>query len=211
MRNLTQSILSRVWKIITYLRARFLIARIDSQTTDSRNLKLPAIILTNITRSEDFLISTYLFKDKNLMFISTEDTPHHKTSQKLKMLNYINCMAENIKLRSLFKKVLSGLEDLNRSIVVTPLVDPVLLVKIAMKANVPIVPVRFQWTEKNASRSKESKCLVHIGKKSFISPSSPELKDIFFKKRGVRKFSKLSQSELREVGRRIVAGLVCHS
>jgi 1-acyl-sn-glycerol-3-phosphate acyltransferase len=81
-------------------------------------------------------------------------------------------------------------------------------VKLAMKANVPIIPVALKGTyeilppHKHIPRLK--KCEVIIGKKMYISPDNPDLKDIFFKNAGFRKFGKLDEEDMQKIAVRIM-------
>jgi len=81
-------------------------------------------------------------------------------------------------------------------------------VKLAMKTNVPIIPVALKGTyeilppHKHIPRLK--KCEVTVGKKIYISPDNPDFKDIFFRKKGDRKFGKLTDENLQEIAVRIM-------
>jgi hypothetical protein len=68
-----------------------------------------------------------------------------------------------------------------------------------MMANVPIVPVVTSWGN--------GKCRVWVGSRIFISPRSEEFKDIFFKRKGLRKFKELPREDLMVIGQRIFSKL----
>jgi 1-acyl-sn-glycerol-3-phosphate acyltransferase len=118
---------------------------------------------------------------------------------------------------SFFKELLQYL-DAGRLIVVYPegtrsrtgkmLIPKTGFVKLAMTANVPIIPVALKGTyeilppQKRIPRFK--RCEVTIGKRFYISPDNSDLKDIFFRRTGERKFGKLTDDDLQEIAVRIM-------
>ncbi|MCM8775028.1 MAG: 1-acyl-sn-glycerol-3-phosphate acyltransferase [Candidatus Omnitrophica bacterium] len=81
-------------------------------------------------------------------------------------------------------------------------------VKLAIKVNVPIIPVAMRGTydilPPHRHLPKFKKCDVQIGEKIYISPSTPLLRDIFFQKRGSKKFTHLNDDQLSEIAFRIM-------
>jgi len=76
-------------------------------------------------------------------------------------------------------------------------------VKLAMRANVPIIPVALKGTYEILPPHRHiprlRKCKVVIGKKIYISPENPDFSDIFFRRKGERKFGNLTDEEMQEV------------
>ena len=108
--------------------------------------------------------------------------------------------------------MLVSLRNFNRAIILFPkfeldiskelVIDPSVVVRIAMMASVPIIPVSITWES-----SQAAKCSVRVGKRCFVSPASAEFRDIFFKRMGTRKFSRLDRDELKVVAERIFSRL----
>jgi len=81
-------------------------------------------------------------------------------------------------------------------------------IKIAIKTNSPIIPIATKGTYEILPPHRRfpslKKCEVHIGEKIYISPATPFLKDIFFRRKGRRKFGQLNDDELSEIAFRIM-------
>lgn len=177
---------------------------------DSSTSTVPVILLTSFQRLLDFWVLAYIFKDRELVFIALERLPDSKIINSIKKHNHMLYLSKPG--YSFFKRIMESLRNFNRSLVLSPEasefyaglpMDPRVVVRIATMANVPILPVAIDWEK---CRSGE-KCVVTVGKSTYISPRSEEFRDIFFKKRVPRKFSRLPPEDLSEIGRRIISKL----
>lgn len=212
--RLIRRVVYRLWKSTFLSCARLLIGEVEVASADSLTSVAPAIILSSFTRISDFLILSYLFIDKQLTFISPRVLPDQPMINWLRSTNRLLYLSEGRIGYRFFKNLLSTLRDFNRSVVISPeaaktyadkiLVDPAVIVRIAMKANVPIIPVVLDWRRAiGNSKGIIKKCDVWVGKKIFISPRSDEFRDIFFRRKGARKFRNLPDVDLTEIGKRI--------
>ncbi|MFA4889212.1 MAG: lysophospholipid acyltransferase family protein [Candidatus Omnitrophota bacterium] len=81
-------------------------------------------------------------------------------------------------------------------------------IKLAMKTNVPIIPVAMKGTYEILPPQKRiprlRRCNVIIGKKIYISPDNPEFTDIFAKQSIGKRFMNLSDEGLQEIAVRIM-------
>jgi 1-acyl-sn-glycerol-3-phosphate acyltransferase len=81
-------------------------------------------------------------------------------------------------------------------------------VKLAIKANVPIIPVAMKGTyeilppDKHIPRLK--RCKITIGQKIYISPENPMFKDISFIKKDVNKSFTLNNEDTQKIAFRIM-------
>lgn len=200
----------RLWKSATISKAKSMLGDVQYEANTALS-SVPSIILSSFNQLSDFLILSYLFKDQDLTFLATRTVPKSKISSWLCSVNHVLYVDDYEMGYPLFREILEILRDFNRSIVISPEaakqyasnfpVNPAVIAKIAMIANAPIIPVRF-------NRSKlQNKCDAWIGKRIYISPRADEFKDIFFKQRKFRKFSNLPPEDLSEIGERIFAKL----
>jgi len=206
--RLFRRVLYRSWKAIILRRAKSLIQSIDYESEKTALLSTPVIFLSTFESPLDFWVLAHLFQGKDLTFLFPRNLPEEKVLMKLKMTNHVLCFDEKVGYRFL-RGLLAALRDFNRSVVISPQaaekyvaglsVDPVVVVRIAMMANVPIVPVVTKWGS--------GKCRVWVGSRIFISPRSEEFKDIFFKRKGLRKFKELPNEDLMAIGQRIFSKL----
>lgn len=211
--RLLRRVTFRFWKSFVLSRAKPLIGKIEYESLENFPSNVPAIILSSFNNFSDFLILAYLFQDKELTFIATPRLPNEKTLNQIRSINHILYWYDKQSGYSFFRKVLSILRDFNRSIVIAPdattryannlTIDPTLIVKLAMIANVPILPIIIRWQEESEHAGALRKCEVTIKRRIYISPKAEEFRDVFFQRRGTRKFKKLSREELSEIGRRI--------
>lgn len=202
--RLFRRVFYRVWKSIVLRQAKFFIQAIDFASQETATLSTPAIFLSSFETPLDFWILSFLFQEKELTFLSPRKLPEEKILRRLQKINRVLYLDGKINFRFL-RELLTAVRDFNRSIVISPQaavkymskipVDPVLVVRIAMMANVPIVPVIMKW--------QGGKCRVWVGSKIYISPRAEEFKDIFFKRKGVRKFRDLPSEDLILIGKRI--------
>lgn len=212
--RLLKRVTFRLWKSFVLSRAKPLIGEIKHESLESFSSNVPAIILSSFNRFSDFLILTYLFQHKDLTFIGTRGLPNEKILNQLRAVNHVLYLDDNKIGYSFFKNFHSILCDYNRSVVISPeaaeqyakhvAINPAVIVRIAMTASVPIIPVRFDWQEKEKGSDKGiQKCDIWVGKSIYISPRAEEFRDIFFKRRGARKFMHLPYDDLAEIGSRI--------
>lgn len=213
--RLVRKVFYRTWNYLAVSKAKKLIRNIQYETLESKSIFTPLIILSSFSRVEDLFILSYLFREKELTFFAPKTLPSDKVIDRLLTSNFVDWFdSQNIGFR-FFRRILSVLKDFNRSIVIAPdaakyfeqnfSINPGVVVKLAIKASVPILPVVIDW-KINGSKSNKQ-CDVYIGKKLYISPRASEFRDIFFKRRGVRKFEKLTREEFSEIGERIFSKL----
>lgn len=204
----------RSWKSLILAKGARKISGVSYESESSNFSVIPTIILSTFTNPFDFLVLSYLFRDKELTFIAPENLPDDKIIRWVQSINHVLYWRKNQTPYSFFKKLFAILRNYNRSVIVSPAaanqfgkelsMAPTTLVRIAMKTNAPILPVILEWSTKQSVGIKSSRCHVRIGKPIFISPRTEEFHDIFFKIRGVRKFSKISEEDLIEMGKRIL-------
>ncbi|MBI4430792.1 MAG: hypothetical protein HY587_03655 [Candidatus Omnitrophica bacterium] len=208
----------RLWKSIILSKAKALIGNVNYESVEPSYSSIPVIILSSFNCFSDFLVLSYVFRDKDLTFIAGRGLPVEKSIEWLRSVNHVLYVDNNQFGYSFLKNLLSMLRNLNRSVVIPPeaalryagglSVNPAVIVRIAMAASVPIIPVRFTWRAENGQLSRGiQKCDVWIGKTTYISPRTEEFHDVFFKKRGARKFRDLPDEDLAEIGSRIFAQL----
>lgn len=206
--RLFRRVLYRIWKAIVLGRAKFIIQSIDYEAEQKALWSTPAIFLSSFETPLDFWILSYLFQEKELTFLSPRKLPVEKILKRLQMVNRVLYLDEKVDFRFL-RGLLVALRDFNRSVVISPQaaekymsripVDPVMVVRIAMMTNVPIVPVVMKW--------QGGKCRVWVGSRIFISPGAKEFKDIFLKRKGSRKYRDLPAEDLIMIGKRIFSKL----
>ena len=208
----------RLWKSGILSKAKAFIDDIKFESPEVGISNMPAIILSSFDNFSDFMVLSYLFRDKDLTFIETRGLPPQRTLDYVRSLNRVLSLDNEQADYGFFKNLLSALRDFNRSVVISPdaadryakhlAVDPVVIVRIAMAANVPITPVRINWQEKREHQgNKIRKCDVWIGRNIYVSPGAEEFRDIFFRQRGGRKFRNLPHEDLKEIGARIISKL----
>ena len=216
--RLLKRVFFRLWKHAFISNARKLIGNVVYESQESVSLATASIVLCTFGRFSDFLILSHLFFDKQLAFIAPRTLPREKVIGQLRSVSHVLYLDNDRMGYSFFRQVLGILRDYNRSIVISPeaaqryaswlYVDSAVIVRIAMIANAPIIPVVFNWSKNGEGTGKRSnKCDVWIGKSIYISPSSPDFKDVFFRKKGFRKFKDLSDEDLHEIGSRIFSKL----
>lgn len=215
--RLLRRVTFRLWKSFALSSAKPLVQEVRYEVPDQSSLSMPAIILSSFSKLSDFLILSHLFRDKELTLIMPRSLPKDKDIDLFRSINHVLYLEDRVGYK-FFREILMILRDFNRCIVISPdaakryvshvPVDPGVVAKIAMLANVPIVPVVLQWdSKKRLFNGRSERCTIWIGKRIYISPRNEEFKDIFFKRRGVRKFVKLPQEDLIELGGRIFSKL----
>ncbi|MBD3246474.1 MAG: hypothetical protein GF333_05625 [Candidatus Omnitrophica bacterium] len=80
-------------------------------------------------------------------------------------------------------------------------------VKLAMRANIPIIPVAMRGTYEILPPQRKiprfRKCAVRVGNRMYISPNNPEFTDVFFAEPR-EKISDLSKEQIEEVAVRVM-------
>ncbi|MCB9799735.1 MAG: hypothetical protein H6757_03125 [Candidatus Omnitrophica bacterium] len=212
--RLFRKVMFRIWKTFMLRKAKRYLGDVKYESIENFLLPTPAIIICNFEELNDFLILSYLCKDKNLCFLTTTELPDEKWIKELKAMNHVLPFDYQKNNFSFLRSILRSLRDFNRSVVISNEaakkyadginVDLSLIVRIAMKASVPIMPIVMKKSLTRQS-NKIAKRDIFVGKKISVSPRALEFKDIFFKRRGVRKFSELPREDMAEIGRRILA------
>ncbi|PIQ86084.1 MAG: hypothetical protein COV74_06130 [Candidatus Omnitrophica bacterium CG11_big_fil_rev_8_21_14_0_20_45_26] len=215
--RLIKRVLYKLWLTSNQAKAKKFIKSVRYQARNAEEFHSPIILLSTFTRVEDFLVLSYLFREKELTFISPSDLPKSKIFNIIFASNFVMVLDEKKIGFSFFRRLMLILRDFNRSLVISPsaamrymkgvTINPLVIAKLAMKTNVPIVPVVIKWLnsygQNKIHRVMSRKCEVRIGKKMYVSPRTPEFKDLFFKRRGLRKFTSLTAEEYLEIGKRI--------
>jgi hypothetical protein len=215
--RLLRRISYRIWKSAAIRKGKSLLSEVRYEGAEMAVPTVPAIILATFRRMEDFLVLSYLFREKELALFSPTEPPRHPAVETLKATQHILYFdSQAAGGYRFFHAVMQTLRDFNRSLVIAPdaaravagslTVEPALVARLAMLANVPIVPVRLTWQE---GAKAAARCSVWIGNKVFISPRAAMFKDIFFKRRGARKFNRLPKEDLTEIGGRIFKLIGC--
>jgi len=216
--RLMRRISYRFWRDFILSSARFMIDGVKFEDRERLASQTPVIFLTSFVSPEDFFILSYIYRDCELTFVSLEDLPKSRIFNILQSVNHVLYFQDSQPGFLLFRKILRTLRESNRPIVISPeatrryaksiFVDRKVIVRIAMMAHVPVIPVSFNWCKKVGLFGRAvRKCTIWVGKKIYISPRTKEFQDIFFSRRGHRKFSQLSQAELDEIGTRIFSRL----
>lgn len=208
-RRLVRRVFYRVWKSFTVQQVKNLIRDIQYESMEEHATPFPTIILSTHEKVEDFLILTHLFREHELILLAPYELPSDKIICQLERFNLVLRMGPQGVDAAFLKRLISTLKLSNRSVVVSPdagaryvknfSFDSGNFSRVAVKANAPIQPVVIHWEGKS-----KQQCRVFIGKRIFISPRHPDFKDIFFRRRDPRKFSKLSHEEFKEIGERIM-------
>lgn len=234
VRKLTHRI-SRTWKIFVQTRYRFarrlrfryfrvmifFIWRLWLKNIYGFD-KIPqhesAIIVSNHLSFFDFWILSAILK-KNTHFVAVKNLDKRSLVGWTMKLNPIIYVDREKPGAAFFKKSLKQLTEQNRLLVIYPegtrsrtgkmLTPKPGFIKLAMKANVPIIPVAMRGTydilppHKKVPRLK--RCDIHIGDKFYVSPNNPELYDVFYRKSGKdRQFKHLDDIEIAEIAFRVM-------
>lgn len=216
--------LLRLWKYKTMRLAIFFFFRLWLKEIDGfKNIPLqgPALLVSNHLSYYDFLVLGAIFRSQ-IVFLAVEKI--NKTFlinflTKLHIVIYLDRENPGI---SFFKEVMRQFES-RKIVVIYPegtrsrsgkMGRPKPgFVKLAMKANVPIVPIAMQGTydilPPNKKIPKLRKCRIVAGEKIYIAPSNEMFKDVFFEKRGFRKFSNLTKDQMQIIADRIMEKVGC--
>ncbi|GEM_PF-4178729 len=201
-------------RAFSYLLGRVWIRKIEG--LNNLSSIVPSIFLCSYTCDYDFLILPALIQ-RELVFLGPEPIINNKgiVGWILKT-NFIVFAKGEYPGYRFFREVIRNLTEYNRSIAFFPDAAScygkefeekyVGIVKLAIKANVPIILIKIEWGKMN--NSSLSRCNLEIGKRIYISPNNNEFHDIFFEKGGVTKFSALSKVDLQEIGRRLTLRLL---
>jgi hypothetical protein len=81
-------------------------------------------------------------------------------------------------------------------------------VKLAIKNNVPVLPVVFKgayeaWPP-HRKLPRFKKCEIYLKKKIYVSPSTQIFKDVFFHRNHTKKFDKLSRRDYQIIAFRLM-------
>lgn len=178
--------------------------------------KGPAIFVCNHLSYFDFLIFSAVVKPY-VVFLAQRKIKTTFIIRWFTKFNNVIYIDKDYPGYSFFKELLQYL-DAGRLIVVYPegtrsrtgkmLIPKPGFVKLAMKANVPIILVALKGTYEILPPHRHiprlRKCEVIIGKKMYISPDNQDIKDIFFRRTGDRKFGKLTDEDLQEIAIRLM-------
>ncbi len=176
----------------------------------------PAIIVCNHSSYYDFFVLASVLK-KQTTFVAVKGLSQRKFVGWFMKLDTIIYVDREKPGYSFFKEVMRQLAG-RKLVVIYPegtrsrsgnMLEPKIgFIKLALKTNVPVIPIAMKGTyeilppEQSLPRLK--KCEVHIGKRIYISPSTPLLRDVFFKQKGMRQFRNLGDKECSEIAFRIM-------
>jgi len=179
-------------------------------------VKGPAIFVSNHSSYYDFLIFGSLLHGY-VVFLAQKKINQTFLIRWFARYTTVIYIDKEYPGHAFFKKILKHLDE-GKLLVVYPegtrtrtgkMLKPKLgFVKLAIKANVPIIPVAIKGTydilppHKHIPRLR--KCKVTVGKKMYISPDNPDFKDIFFKRPDKIKLGALTDEELQEIAIRIM-------
>lgn len=208
-KRLLRRLCYRAWKSILLWRLEQKICHVSFEAQEDSQIPLPSLILSSYETAEDFLILSAIFRGREIILLTPKDLPKNKTVNRLKEFNLVMPIKTSGLRYADFKNIITHLKLFSRSLVVSPAAAAEyfggsqfklsIFCRIAMKANAPIQPVVIRWGGKS-----KKQCFIHVGKRIFISPRHPEFKDIFFRRKDPRKFSKLSADEYEEIGFRVM-------
>ena len=204
----------KITRIIVFLFFRLWIK--DLAGFENIPLEGPAILASNHLSYYDFLILGALFR-KQIVFVAVKkikQTPFIQWFTKLHVVIYVD---RDHPGTAFFRKIMECFEA-NKLVVIYPegtrsrnkkMLKPKHgFVKLAMAANVPIIPVAMKGTYEilppHRNIPRFTKCKVVVGKRMYISPGNPDFTDVFFEQRGNRKFSKLTNQQLQKIAIRIM-------
>lgn len=178
-----------------------------------------AILIANHLSYYDFFVLGALFK-RPLVFVAVKKVRQAFLIRWLAKFHMVVYIDRDNPGTTFFRAIIRHLE-LGRLVVVYPegtrsrsgkmLKPKPGFVKLAMKANVPVIPVGMRGTYEilppHSRVPKLKRCEVIFGQKRYISPSDPELEDIFFESKENPKFSKLTKKQTEKIAIRIMEGV----
>lgn len=176
----------------------------------------PAILVANHLSYYDFLVLGALFR-RQIVFIAVKKIKQTfliRWLAKLHIVIYINRDHPGI---TFFRDIMRYLA-LGRLVVIYPegtrsrtgkmLKPKAGFVKLAIKANIPIIPIGIKGTYRilppHRYIPRLARCKVVAGKKMYVSPSNPEFEDIFFGNRENPKLGKLTKNQMQKISIRIM-------
>jgi hypothetical protein len=169
--------------------AKYLIDNIICSDHELFNSDKPAVLVSTFDRPEDFLVIAYLFRNKDLTFLSVRNLPDNSILDRLKRVsNVLYFEGKNLQY-SFLRHLYSILRDYNRSVVLSAdaakiyaqgqSIDPNFILRIARKAAVPIIPVRITWKNvaRNGKMRQTETCDVYIDDEVNVSEGKLKVKD----------------------------------
>lgn len=204
----------RTLRLLVFFMWRLWLRRVDG--FENIPTREPAIIVSNHLSYYDFFVLASVLK-KQTVFVAAKGLNQRSFVGWFMKLDTILYVDRDKPGYGVFKQLMSHLK-FRKLIVLYPeatrsrsgkmLAPKSGFVKLAMKANVPVIPIAMKGTYDILPPHKRvpslKKCDVIIGKKIYISPSTPLLRDIFFRRRGQRRFDVLQESELSEIAFRVM-------
>ena len=176
----------------------------------------PALLVSNHLSYYDFLILGCLFRQQ-IVFLAVKKISQTFFVRWFTKMHIVVYVDRDRPGSTFFREVLRHLEA-GKLVVIYPegtrsrtgkmLKPKPGFVKLAMVANLPIIPIAMKGTYEILPPHKHiprlTKCKVIVGKRMYVSPENPVFSDVFFQHRGDRKFRNLTAEQMQEVAIRIM-------
>jgi 1-acyl-sn-glycerol-3-phosphate acyltransferase len=176
----------------------------------------PAIFVSNHRSYYDFFMIGCLLK-KYIVFIANNKIKQTSIISWFTKTNYVIYIEPEHPGVTFFHSIIRHIK-LNRFIIIYPeatrsrtgkmLKPKDGFVRLAIKTNVPIIPVAIKGTydilPPNKRIPRLRRCTVDIGEKIYVSPENHLFKDIYLRKNNVGKATSLTGEEIKEMAFRIM-------
>ena len=178
----------------------------------------PAIVVSNHSSYFDFFVLASVLR-KHTVFVAVKNLNARTFVGWFMRLDIIVYVDRERPGYAFFKELLYHLKTQKRTVVIYPegtrsrsgkMLAPKLgFVKLAMRANVPIIPIAMKGTYEILPPHKKipsfNKCDIYVGDKIYINPDNPEFQDVFETQPAQKDGSyRLSDPQTQEIAFRIM-------